>query len=259
MNISYLSFYSQYFNSPKTYLHKYNKIYKLYTVFSLLIISTYFPNIYFISIFYIIFFISLSILKIEINDLIFYLYLIYLYLYYYKSLNYNLILYVKNINFYIPYYIKQKYIKNDYNSNKLIILNFYNYIIPLFFIKSIIIHLAYKYFYQILLISTPYEFIAIFFFNLFNSLKKIIKTNFVIDYNFLFILFLLPQFLEKIIHNMYLIYIYLNVRPNNFINIKIFYNLVYKLIKKYINNILYDTTFISINIWNKDIITKNLY
>nr|QCI06357.1 hypothetical protein [Dictyurus purpurascens] len=238
MNLSYLSFYSQYLNSPKTILHKISSKNKILIIYNLLIIIPYLNNIkLIIYTTLLIYIINYIINKISLNKnkliqfFLFFLFLIY-YLSKYKDLKF--------------YKLKEKkYIKKFFQK--------YFYIVPKFLLITINITLIYFKLINILFISTKYETILRHFLYLF----KIIAFKYLSW--FLLNLSLTSQFLEKSIQNFKIIYISVKIRyRNNFIVYNL-YLIFYQLINNYIFDLFQETFDISSHLWNNKISLKHIF
>lgn len=255
MNLSYLSFYSQYLNSPVTDFHKININYKISFIFLILIIIPYVNNlnliyniILFIYLFVFITYKSSNNLFLIEKRSLFLLTLIYSIFSYQKLLDYQFYQ-----NYYIPYKIKKvSFYSNTYIFNQ-IIMSFICYSIPMFIIKTFIIQIIYLEIITILFISTKYESIVLFFLKYLQNihLLKYKQKNL-----FLIVISFTSQFLERIIYNLDNLYYSIQLKYNSFYQLNI---IISQILNKYILNILNDTYNISTNLWNREIIIKHFY
>lgn len=247
MNLSYLSFYSQYVNSPITNFHNINIIYKISTIFLISILIPYLNNIS--NIYYYIIFTYLFLLKRNIIYMI-----LYICLYMYSGLKYIDI--YSCLYLYIPYKIKIIFINQNIYFIEKICIKYHTCILPKFLLKTITIYLINIKLIQILFKYTKYEAIILFFLNLLykiNILRKQTNSYFLVTLSFT------SQFLERITYNIHIIYISINLRYNYFFKKHFTYIIIYKLIYKLISNISNDTNNITLNLWNREIIIKNFY
>nr|YP_009391842.1 hypothetical protein [Acrosorium ciliolatum]ARW59986.1 hypothetical protein [Acrosorium ciliolatum] len=261
MNLSYLSFYSQHLNSPRTIFHKIYKLFKFITVFSILIIIIYSPSFY---IFYILIFLVLLsqifflyFIPFFIVIKYFCIYLIYFILYM-KSYNNNFIITKKypNICFSIPFKINLFSYINKINYIKYIHLKYYIYLLPEFILRIIIIKLTYFIIIQFLFLTTKYESIILIVLLLFKKIKLLQNISYHI---FTLVLSFSFHFLERIIYNFNSIYLstrlYYKVFPLQFFNLKIYLILFITSIINFWKDIYY----ISSILWSRKIILDKFF
>nr|YP_009391227.1 hypothetical protein [Dipterocladia arabiensis]ARW59371.1 hypothetical protein [Dipterocladia arabiensis] len=247
MNLSYLSFYSQYLISPITRWHKINTNIKIFIAFILLMIVPYYFNIY--KLYILIFLYNIFHLKTNINEYVYLLTIIY-YIYYYNHLNQKKLL--SSLYIYVPIKIKKLNLFVTKNMSQKLILTFNIYLIPKFIIKILTIYLIYIQTTKILLKSTQYESIVLFFLNILEKLNIFHNQYFC---HFLFVVSLTSQFLQKIVNNLNIIIYSLQIKYNFYFESKI----IYKLIHKYFLKNLYDSYHLSCILWSKEIFIENFY
>lgn len=252
MNLSYLSFYTQYLKSPITIFHKIKINYKIYTIYTFLSIIPYFSYHYVIFFYLFITYIYFFLIRKNknINNIIFtkqnFLYIV-IFIYYIYSLHYtekNLLNYIKYIWVKIPVFI---------NINTIIQISFLQYNIPIIIVKIFFLNLFYIQSIQILALSTKYELIILKFKNLFDTtfLSKNKKK-----YHFSLIIFFTSRFLEKIISNIYILYLSMKIKYSHFISSNNSFYIICILFYKYILYIHNDIIILAYNLWNKKIIMK---
>nr|YP_009397219.1 hypothetical protein [Thuretia quercifolia]ARW66405.1 hypothetical protein [Thuretia quercifolia] len=252
MNLSYLSFHSQYIYSPKTVLHKSNSKHKIFVIYNLLIIIPYIGNKYLI--------IYIILLTCFFN---FILNNKSLKSHYLKKICSLITLIIYCINKYRNLDLNQLANKNNFilsiqiNLEKLlkkkIFLKEYIYLIQKIFFKTLNITLIYIKLTNILFISTRYEKIL----QQFLYLLKLITFKYL--FYFLLNLSLTSQFLEKNIRNFKTIYTSIKIKYNNHLNLYILYLIFYQLVNNYILSLFYETYNITSNLWNKKISLKNIF
>nr|YP_010156048.1 hypothetical protein K4Y23_pgp016 [Cumathamnion serrulatum]QQY85299.1 hypothetical protein [Cumathamnion serrulatum] len=259
MNLSYLSFYSQYLNSPVTKFHKINITYKISTIFLILIIIPYINNENLSFMVILLSYLFFSTINKSDKKLLFIkknyisLFALIYSLFAYKNLSQELLHHKFCQNYYIPYKIKEISLKkNTYIIHYMIVL-FLCYSIPTFIIKIFIIHTLYLEIITVLLISTKYECIISFFLK---YLQKIQLSHSEYQYLFIIVISFTSQFLERIIYNLDNLYYSIQFRYNYLHTLNI---IIYRLLNKYMLNMLNDTNNISTNLWNREITIKHFY
>lgn len=255
MNLSYLSFYSQYFNSPQTIFHKINQILKFILVFSSLILIIYFSSYYIFSVFILLILISQIYLLYYIPFFIItknlFIYLIYLTLYV-KSYNH-----IININSIYPNIVVPIPLTINFFSHiKIINLQYFIYLIPEFLTRMILIKFIYFIIIQIFFITTKYECITLV---ILSFLTKISLFTNIYDKNLNIVLSFSFHLLERMIYRLNNTYlstkIYYKISPFRFSNLTI---LLMLLITNIINicNDIYDISSI---LWSRRIILNNFF
>nr|YP_009393708.1 hypothetical protein [Caloglossa beccarii]ARW62270.1 hypothetical protein [Caloglossa beccarii] len=252
MNLSYLSFYSQYLKSPTTILHKIEINYKILITYTILFFLPYCHYIYLLILTLFIVYINFYILKkkahvnilLTINKSIIYSIILFYYLHslqYSNKILFNYIKYIR-INFLTTYFLYKN--KHAY----FIIKQYFQYNIPTIFFKTLLVTLLYIQSIKILNLSTRYESIILNFKKLLNRINLYKQTQ--NSYFFLIILFT-AKFLERIIYKPYILYLSIKIKYSYFINPNSFFYITRIMLYKYIISIYYDTHIFAYNLWNK--------
>nr|QCI09033.1 hypothetical protein [Inkyuleea mariana] len=250
MNLLHISFSNQYLNSPITWLHKLQKIKKIYLIFIYLFIIPYF-NYTYISINLLFCYLIISNINIPkqefFNIIILALICIIIFFILYNTTYYLYIIKYPTINIYIPSNIILHFINH---SNKIFFLKqikitSYLYHIPEFIIKISLIIILYFILLKILFLSTQYEYIIISFLIFCN------KINYLNTQKFILVSAFASQFLEIIIININNSIIAVKLRNSNFLLIK--YELYYYIIVSLYNKILNDIYTISSTLYMREI------
>lgn len=251
MNLSSLSLYNQYVNSPISLMHTINTNKKVLIAFILLNIipySNYIVKMYFL-IFATYLYYSIKYKKnlIYIINLIYY---IYVSQYIYKDKT----LYISSVKLYLPDQITNI---SYYNYTSLIekftiILKVY--LIPKFIIKIFNLQFIYVSLIYFILKSTKYESIICFYLNVLKYIN-IYKSN--INYKFICILSLTSQFLQKVMNNLSIIFYSLLLKYKSQLKYNTIYSIVNQSINKYILMTYNEASYISSNLWLRDLYEKN--
>lgn len=252
MNLSHLSFYSQYCKSPITIFHKIKTSYKVIITYTFLFFIPYFNYIYLLVFILLSIFINFCILhqkkqmhiKSILSQSIMYIIILIYYLYVLKYSDAILSKYIKyiQINFFKPYFLYKN--QNIY----FIIKQHTKYNIPAIILKTLFVNLLSIEIIQILNLSTKYELIIL---NLKNLLSKINLCKSKKKYQFVLIILFTAKFIERVIYTIYILYLSIKVKYYYFIDSNHFSYIVQIIIYRYITSIHYDTHILAYNLWNK--------
>lgn len=258
MNLSYLSFYRQYLNSPITKLHHINKILKICIIFGLLIIIPYMKSKFIIqvAIFLTLLLITLDSYSITILILIKYIYFLIFYIIFYL-INYNNIsVKIKkyyNIFFYIPLNIQNFFFLKNINQ---ISIKYFHYLIPKFIVRIIGIKFIYFILLKLLFTTVKYESIIMTILLLITTRNRFNyihynKFNLVLSFTF--------HFLERVICHLQIIY--LSIQLNYMLSSISYYNFRINtiLIMTCISNIYKDIYSLASILWSRNIFHKTFY
>lgn len=261
MNVSYLSFYSQHLNSPKTIFHEIYIFIKLFIVFNILTIIIYCPSYYIYYILIYLLLLSKLFILYYINFLIiikyFFIYLTYCFFYINNYNNKSFInLRYKKISIFIPFKIKLFCCLKKTYLIKRITCKYFIYVIPEFIGRIISIKSVYFVLIQLLFITTKYESLIIVVLLLLKKIKLLNNTNY---NNFNLILSFSFHLLERIIYHFdsfYLsIQLYYTILFISFFNLKLYLTLFITTI----NNIYKDIYSISSILWSRNIIFTKFF
>nr|YP_009295337.1 Ycf92 [Dasya binghamiae]AOH77349.1 Ycf92 [Dasya binghamiae] len=252
MNLSYLSFYSQYINSPITKFHKINLNKKILTTFISLFILPYINNIYKIYLLSLILDIGFSFKNM--NTYI-YIFIIIYYIYIYTYLQKKKTLLFSYTFIYLPIKIKTIFLnQNNYIIQK-IVIKFNIFLIPKFLTHIIIISFIYIKTISLLLKNTKYELIILFFLKFLKYILLIKPKHY---YNFILVLSLTSQFLQRIINNLNIIFYAIQLKFTYWLKLSIISSIFDKIINKYILTISQDSKNLSSNLWIQELQKKSL-
>nr|YP_009392468.1 hypothetical protein [Caloglossa monosticha]ARW61030.1 hypothetical protein [Caloglossa monosticha] len=263
MNLSHISFHSQYLKNPITIFHKIKIKYKIFIIFMILFCIPYTSCKYMFFCYLInnsIYFYQLK-KKLNYSNLIVNQALMFIFInifvYFLNYLSYCYKAFFVYTYIVIPIKIVQKNFFYQKNNYYYIAIKYILYAVPTIFVKTLLITLLYIQLNKIFLLSTKYEFIILSFLFLLNKVRLYhYKKN---DY-FTLATLLASQFLEKSAFNAYLLYLsirlkYYYLRKSN--------NCLYMIfiaIYIYVIRIKNDTYKLAYNLWNKkNIINYSIY
>lgn len=255
MTLSYLSFYRQYFQSPKIVIHQMNITFKIYIIFIYLIIFPYYRSLSLIKIISILFILLKLTNRSEIIYSIFFKYISFniINMIGFVIGNYYSALYTQKSNYitlFIPLTMNFLLYSQPCNYILFVTCKVFVYLFPEFFLRILAIKLSYIILIQLLFTTTKYESVILFVLSHYKILKN--RDNLSLNINHLLISFCFHT-LERIVYNFNILYLAIKI---NYKSLIFTYNDLYIyliILISFLYNIWKDIYEISSILWSRKI------